>query len=570
METLATSKHKTGRFRHRMLATHTSRFGMQITILLVLVAGFGIVSVRAELADPCGQGFVWRAGFPNGHECTAPAPHAARNSMLRLADSSPAAPNPLAGLGNSTLLIIAPEEFLDALQPLVQHKNSTGMPANAVSIAQLTASFPGADDPEKIKRGIQYAYEHLSTQYVMLVGDAQWFPTRYLYMRKLSRYYPNHPRPPSLPVDGVYIPSDLFYASLYHHQINRSQGVDVKPGPFDDWDADKNGYYNEATWLDPDNPNPDRVDGYPDVVVARVPAHNAADLSGYVNKIIRYETQRPDHLLFTFVADQRYNNSTGISESLLKKSRLKAHSEFLFINNPDANAPSNWVNASSEDVAKRINTSIWVSYIGHGSVHGWDGSDFGNKLVKQTAENDALPVIFSSGCLTGRFAIEAPFDNEYADTSGVHHSFVPAPGADPDNPSIPAMVDKVSGQGWGAKCQGCNPVPLVAPKPNPYDFDRGGNLNFSYPWLIRYPQGGAIAYFGEIGVMESWIGAEFETYMLAAYQSGERVLGSIYGQGARDYWRHHLGDSGATDFHSISRLYLGFLVFFGDPSLRVH
>src|SRR5476649_218047 len=206
MTPITNPKHKAGRF-YRTWATYTFHIGTRITVVLALVASLGIAPVRAE----------------------------------------PAARNPLASLGNSTLLIIAPEEFLNALQPLVKHKNSTGMPANAVSIAELTASFPGADDPEKIKRGIQYAYEHLSTQYVMLVGDAQWFPTRYLYMKKLSRYYPNHPRPPSLPVDGVFIPSDLFYASLYHHQITKSQGVDVKSGPFDDWDANKNGYYNEAT-----------------------------------------------------------------------------------------------------------------------------------------------------------------------------------------------------------------------------------------------------------------------------------------------------------------------------------
>ena len=169
---------------------------------------------------------------------------------------------------------------------------------------------------------------------------------------------------------------------------------------------------------------------------------------------------------------------------------------------------------------------------------------------------------------TGRFAIEAPFDSEYLDEAGIRHNFAPAAGADPDNPLLPAMVDRVSGQTWGYKCPGCNRAPLIAPKPSPYDFDRG-DLNFAYPWLIGYPQGGAIAYFGEIGVMESWIGAEFETYMLTSYQGGQRILGSIYLQGAREYWRHHFGDFGSTDFHSISRLYLGFLVFFGDPSLRI-
>jgi hypothetical protein len=557
----------------------------------ILILGLGLIILfgvsaldsapafaQAYRPDTCSPGLVWREAVAGDHECVTPeqraearAKRTAKPVEQPISSAPPTISKPLPiGPGNWTFLIIAPEEFVPALQPLVQHKNSTGMPTIAVSIAQLTSFFQGTDDPDKIKRGIQYGYEHLATQYVMLVGDAHWFPTRYMYMRKLSRFYPNHPHLPSLPVDGVYIPSDLFYANLYHHRINRSRGFEVAPGPFDDWDANKNGFYNEATWLDATNSNPDQVDGYPDVVVARVPAHSAADVTGYVNKIIRYETRRPGYSLFTFVADQRYPRSTDISDSLVKKSRLNTRSEFLFVNNPEANAfPSHWVNASSADLAKRVNVSVWVSYIGHGSVHGWDGPDFGIKLVKQTANNDALPIVFSSGCLTGRFAIEAPFDSEYVDEFGMRHNFAPAAGADPDNPSLPALVDRVSGQTWGFKCPGCNRAPLIAPKPSPYDFDRG-DLNFAYPWLISYPQGGAIAYFGEIGVMESWIGAEFETYMLTTYQGGQRILGSIYLQGAREYWRHHFGDSGSTDFHSISRLYLGFLVFFGDPSLRIH
>ena len=153
------------------------------------------------------------------------------------------------------------------------------------------------------------------------------------------------------------------------------------------------------------------------------------------------------------------------------------------------------------DLAKRVNVSVWVSYIGHGSVHGWDGPDFGIKLVKQTANNDALPIVFSSGCLTGRFRNRSTVRScEYLDEAEIRHNFAPAAGADPDNPLLPAMVDRVSGQTWGYKCPGCNRAPLIAPKPSPYDFDRG-DLNFAYPWLIGYPQGGAIAYLAK---SESW------------------------------------------------------------------
>jgi len=480
--------------------------------------------------------------------------------------------------GQRLFLIIAPNEFMDALEPLVAHKNSTGMPTIAVSIAQLTSHFSGADDPERVKRGIQYAVEHLGTQYVMLVGDAHWFPVRYTFFKNFSRAYPHHPDSRSLlPVDGVYAPSDLYYANLYHHRIVRSHGIQVLPGPFDDWDADRTGHYNEADWsnkprADWNNPNPDHVDGYPDVAVGRATAHSVADVITYVNKIVRYETQRPKgDLPFTFVVDGRAPGATSAwVEPLVARTHLKNPSAFLQINEPDGHASRRWtVNASPADVAKKINSSVWVNYNGHGSQVSWDGPGFDWKLVNLTAKNEALPVVFADGCATGRFAIEAPFDYQYVDVRGARHQLIVGPDADPKNPSNPIFIDKVSGQAWGVHCAGCNPLPFITPEPNPYDFDRG-DFNFAYPWLFSYPQGGAIAYFGHIGVMEGQMAFELETYMLTDYVKGQRVLGAMYLHAERQYWEHHITDPGVVDHHSPSRLYLGFLVMFGDPSLRMH
>jgi hypothetical protein len=479
--------------------------------------------------------------------------------------------------GPRLLLIIAPDEFMAALEPLVAHKNSTGMPTVAVSIAQLTSRFPGVDDPEKIKRGIQYAHEHLGAQYVMLVGDAHWFPVRFVFFKHFSKGYPNQPDGPWLPIDGLYAPSDLYYANLYHHQIIRSPTIKVLPGPFDDWDADHDGHYNEVDWgkstsarTDWNNPNPDRVDGYPDVAVARASAHSAADVTAYVNKIIRYETQRPQNSMFTFVADGGYPGAPVNVDRIVAQVHLNKPSAFLAINKPDPNASARWIlNSSAADVATKINASTWVTYYGHGSVNSWDGRGFGRDLVKLTAFNDATPIVFSYGCLTGRFAIEAPFDYEYVDVSGAKHKFQIAPGADPNNPSTPAIVDKVSGQTWGTNCPGCNKLPLITPKPNPYDFDRG-NFNFAYSWLFSYPQGGAVAYFGEIGVMVPGMATDLEKSMFTDYLAGQRNLGAIYLHAEQNYWRLHINDLGTFDHHSPSRLYLGFMVMFGDPSLRMH
>ncbi len=435
---------------------------LAVVALVSLVAGMlPRPTAWAQAADVCPSGLVWREACPGDHLCVTPAERTkvragdkrgcpgcpggqAPQGGICVQPSTPAttsgAPmasaaaiaDPFLGVtGQRSFLIIAPDEFMAALAPLVDHKNATGMPTLAVSIGQLTARFMGADDPEKIKRGIQFAHEHLATRYVMLVGDAHWFPVRFIFFKNFSRSYPNHPNERNLPIDGLYAPSDLYYANLYHHRIVGSSEIQVLPGAFDNWDADSNGRYNEADWgsaprPDWNNPNPDRVDGYPDVAVARATAHSATDVTTYVNKIIRYETQQSQHSMFTFIADGNYPRAAGLIDPVAAMPHLKNPEAFFLINKPDPAASAHWAaNASPESVADKINSSVWVGYLGHGSQHSWDGRGFDRNLVKPSSSNNSLPVVFTDGCETGRFAIEAPFDYEYIDTRGAHHIFAP-------------------------------------------------------------------------------------------------------------------------------------------------
>jgi hypothetical protein len=72
--------------------------------------------------------------------------------------------NPFSGLSPpQSLVIIAPDTFIPALQPLVRHKNESGMPTVAVSISSIAAFYQTGDNPESIKKAIQYAHENLST-----------------------------------------------------------------------------------------------------------------------------------------------------------------------------------------------------------------------------------------------------------------------------------------------------------------------------------------------------------------------------------------------------------------------
>lgn len=70
------------------------------------------------------------------------------------------------------------EDFKSALQPLVQHKNSTGMPTRLLTLEEIyeTPEYRGRDHPETIKKAILDAKRRWGIQYVMLVGDSDRFP----------------------------------------------------------------------------------------------------------------------------------------------------------------------------------------------------------------------------------------------------------------------------------------------------------------------------------------------------------------------------------------------------------
>jgi hypothetical protein len=487
--------------------------------------------------------------------------------------------NPFYGVSSpQSLLIIAPDNFIPVLQPLVQHKNQSRMPTLAVSISQLKAFFSGVDDPEIIKQGILYAHENLSVRYVMLVGDAHLFPVRYMFYHCLSIYYSDAHIP--IPTDGDYFASDLYYSNLYHHTGNYPN---LSPGSFDNWDANGNGYYNEGWWNGPPytgpdgDPNPDNVDGYPDVAVGRVPAHSVTDVTAYVNKIVNYESSTPRYRIsrgrkFTFVADTLYDNGAAtpglITQSGLMDSPFVS-ANYLIIENGSNPPPTteNWKNAGGLDVANSANESDWVSYDGHGGpkVWGYNGV-FGESDVAHV-KSDSLPVVFAAGCQTGEFIMDFPWNGQYMDVQGTKHQFRRPATTDGYIEDILNQPKK-----WLlTSSNSCPSNPVIMPKPNPYDFDRGlvGDQGFAHSWLIANAPGGGIAYFGEMGVSEDWMAVELETYVLAAYHNEVNpILGDVYLKGQRQYWVNHQSDQPGTPESSL-RFFLGWMVFFGDPSLRL-
>ena len=166
-------------------------------------------------------------------------------------------------------IVLTPSEFTGELNSLVSHKEGRGISTKLVTLNDIYGGsyFPvtGRDNPEKIKYFIKNAIENWNTQYVLLVGGFDDFPTRETHVY----------------VDYNEGDDEIFVSDLYYADIYDGEG-------FSSWDNNDNDVFGEYDWgsshLDDD------VDLYPDVYLSRLACINSGEVTTCVNKIITYET----------------------------------------------------------------------------------------------------------------------------------------------------------------------------------------------------------------------------------------------------------------------------------------
>ena len=80
------------------------------------------------------------------------------------------------------MLLIVPDnqEFIDAANVLAEWKTQIGIPALVVSNYSL---YPGVDNPEKIRNLIIALRQIYPIQWVLLMGDTDIIPIRYIYSK---------------------------------------------------------------------------------------------------------------------------------------------------------------------------------------------------------------------------------------------------------------------------------------------------------------------------------------------------------------------------------------------------
>ena len=245
------------------------------------------------------------------------------------------------------LLIIAPAQFEDELQPLVDYKNGDGTDTILVTLEDIPDT--GLDEQESIKYYIKDAIETMGITHLLLVGagveGSEVFPVRQAYIP--SGNYEQ------------YFPSDLYYADIYDGE-----------GGFSSWDNDSDGKHAEISG--PFN-DIDAMDMYPDVYLGKLPCNNEAEVTTIVDKIIKYE----EHNMMTnkivqiggdtFPGDpQEINEGEFANGKVLEK--LSGYTSIKLWASETQGADS----LTKQNIANGFNGNVdFVDFSGHGSYASW-------------------------------------------------------------------------------------------------------------------------------------------------------------------------------------------------------
>jgi len=346
------------------------------------------------------------------------------------------------GLLQGGWLAVAPAEWEKELAPLVAARAAQGWNARFLALEDALAEETGADAPERLKRRLWKEWTEHGVSHVLLVGDADVMPLRFMALDRVT----------AAAHDVAFYASDLYYADLARAD-----------GSFDDWNASQEGYhaayYGEVRGeKHKDGPiNHDQISYLPELALGRWPVSSLVALRAVRAKTLAWEIAPGPASALLVHADEWVDERPrfGARGDELAAAGWKVARQFF--GTPEKPGPQSVLTAVGAGVGL-------VLHAGHGSEHGWH-------LCVSTAEAPQLAqappaIYFSVGCSTARLVNEPPYQ-PYLDASGVQHR----------------------GTNDGEKFSAAPPPPAPL-QPSIYNASSFGE------GLMCMPAGGAVAYLG--------------------------------------------------------------------------
>jgi len=298
-----------------------------------------------------GQGLSFTAEA--GREYLAVSPEMLLHPVVRLAR-----PSTLIDTTNrADYLVLGPQEFLSAAEPLLAQRRSQGLEALGVAIEEVYDGFGfGETRPEAIRDFLAYAYHNwqLAPRYVLLLGDAS-----YDFKDHLATGIGN-PVPPYMIQDAyMWTVSDPSYAAV--------NGEDLLP----------------------------------DLAIGRLPAQSLAQAQALVQKVLDWERAGFDLSgRAVLVADNSDSagDFEGDAERVAQSFLANREVERIYLRQLGAAATRATIHDAFDSGASLM------SYLGHGAIAMWASE---NVLitgdVAKLSPQPQQPFLLTMNCLNGYF-----------------------------------------------------------------------------------------------------------------------------------------------------------------------
>jgi hypothetical protein len=252
-------------------------------------------------------------------------------------------------------LLVAPQVFLAAAQPLLDLRHGEGLATKAIALEDVYEQFGhGEASPQAIKAFLEYAYQWWrgpSPRYVLLLGDASYDPKDFLGTGKKDWL-------PGLPIKTSYLwtVSDPGYAAV-------------------------NG-----------------EDALPDIAIGRLPAASADEAARLVEKIVAYEQGGRLDGPAVLVAD----NPDAAGDFEADAEDIGA----LFAGRDVEKIFYSQQGALTRNLIEQAfdGGASFVSYMGHGATAVWASENiFNTGDVKNLLPQSRQPLVMTMNCLNGFF-----------------------------------------------------------------------------------------------------------------------------------------------------------------------